>query len=85
MCGIALKEKLIEVEHFKNSVAKQNVSLRLKGMHFLVAEDNELNAEIITELLKAEGVTCDISENGQLAVERFTLSLRTNMTRYSWT
>lgn len=33
-----------------------------------------MNAEIITELLKAEGATCDISENGQLAVERFTLS-----------
>ena len=67
-----LKEKLIEVEHFKNSVAKEDISLDLKGMHFLVAEDNELNAEIITELLKAEGASCDVSENGQLVVERFT-------------
>ena len=69
-----LKEKLIEVEYFKNSVTKNNVSMDLKGMRFLVAEDNELNAEIITELLKAEGASCDISENGQLAVERFTSS-----------
>lgn len=68
---INLKEKLIEVEHFKNSVSKEDVSLDLKGMHFLVAEDNELNAEIVTELLKSEGATCDVSENGKLTVERF--------------
>lgn len=67
-----LKEKLIEVEHFKNSVSKDDVKLDLKGMHFLLAEDNELNAEIVTELLKAEGAACDVSENGQLVVERFT-------------
>lgn len=67
-----LKEKLIEVEHFKNSVAKEDVLLDLNGMNFLVAEDNELNAEIITELLKAEGASCDIVGNGELAVERFT-------------
>lgn len=66
-----LKEKLIEVEHFKNSVSKENVSLNLHGMHFLVAEDNELNSEIIIELLKAEGASCDVAENGQLAVDKF--------------
>lgn len=43
----------------------------LKGMHFLLAEDNELNSEIVTELLKAEGATCDVAVNGQLAAERF--------------
>jgi len=67
-----LKEKLIEVEHFKNSVFRKNVSLNLHGMHFLVAEDNELYSEIIVELLKAEEATCDVAENGQIAVEKFT-------------
>lgn len=43
----------------------------LQGMHFLVAEDNEINAEILTELLNVEEATCEIVENGQLAVERF--------------
>lgn len=69
-----LKEKLIEVEHFKNSVSKEDVSLDLNGMHFLLAEDNELNSEIITELLKAEGADCDLAENGKLAVEQFEAS-----------
>ncbi|MCI8566104.1 MAG: response regulator [Lachnospiraceae bacterium] len=43
----------------------------LTGMHFLAAEDNEINAEILTELLDMEGATCEIVENGRLAVERF--------------
>ena len=30
----------------------------LQGMRFLCAEDNELNAEILTELLKVEGAEC---------------------------
>ena len=67
-----LKEKLIEVEHFKNSVSKEEVKLDLKGMHFLLAEDNGLNSEIVTELLKAEGATCDVAGNGKFVVERFT-------------
>lgn len=43
----------------------------LEGMHFLAAEDNEINAEILEELLDMEGADCEIVENGQLAVERF--------------
>ena len=43
----------------------------LNGLHFLVAEDNEINAEILSELLDVEGATCEIMENGQLVVERF--------------
>ncbi len=66
-----LKEKLIEVEHFKNAVSKEDVSLNLTGLHFLLAEDNELNAEIMVELLKSEGAFCDVEENGQKAVDRF--------------
>lgn len=43
----------------------------LEGLHFLAAEDNEINAEILTEILDMEGASCEIVENGQLAVERF--------------
>ena len=69
---INLKEKLLEVEHFKNSVAKPDVEIDLKGMHFLLAEDNELNSEIMVAILDSENATCEVVENGQLAVERFT-------------
>ena len=47
----------------------------LKGMRFLCAEDNELNAEILTELLKIEGAECTICENGKRALETFEQSV----------
>ena len=43
----------------------------LEGMMFLCAEDNELNAEILTELLHMEGADCKICENGRLVADEF--------------
>ena len=43
----------------------------LKGMRFLCAEDNEINAEILMELLKIEGAECTICENGKRVLEAF--------------
>ena len=43
----------------------------LQGMRFLCAEDNELNAEILIELLKIEGAECTICENGEEILKVF--------------
>ena len=43
----------------------------LEGLKVLVAEDNEINAEILEELLSFEGVVCERTINGQEALERF--------------
>ena len=43
----------------------------LKGMRFLCAEDNKLNAEILMELLKIEDAECTICENGEKVLETF--------------
>lgn len=43
----------------------------LDGLLFLVAEDNELNIEILTELLSMEGARCEVAGNGQEAAEMF--------------
>ncbi|MCM1540111.1 MAG: response regulator [Blautia sp.] len=43
----------------------------IKGLRVLAAEDNEVNAEILKELLAMEEVECDIASNGKIAVERF--------------
>lgn len=40
------------------------------GMHLLVAEDNELNREVITELLSMHGIKCECTEDGALCLER---------------
>lgn len=42
-----------------------------KGMHLLVAEDNDLNYEVAEELLAMYGVTCERAENGAICVGKF--------------
>ncbi|MCI8597082.1 MAG: response regulator [Lachnospiraceae bacterium] len=69
----ALKEKVFEMHtREEGDVWSRGEELNLEGEHFLVAEDNEINAEILEELLEIEGATCEIMTNGQLVVERFT-------------
>ena len=52
-----------------SATAPKDISI--KGLKVLAAEDNEINAEILTELLEIEEVECDIAENGQIALEMF--------------
>ena len=47
----------------------QEVSLA--GLHILIVEDMELNAEILTDLLELEDMTVEWAENGKRAVEMF--------------
>ncbi len=69
----AFQEKLLELQgHGEDEAEKEpQQELNLSGLHFLAAEDNEINAEILREILLIEGADCEIVENGQLAVERF--------------
>lgn len=43
----------------------------LQGLHFLVAEDNELNEEILTEILAMKGATSQAVSDGQKALDAF--------------
>ena len=52
-------------------VYEQDVAVQLKRAGILLAEDNEINAEIVTELLKESGAQVDLAVNGKIAVERF--------------
>ena len=65
----ALRTKIEEL--WNEKAPEPEASCDLEGMRFLAAEDNEINAEILTELLEIEGASCEIVSNGQLAVERF--------------
>lgn len=46
----------------------------LNGMRILLAEDNDLNAEIALELLQLQGAQADRAANGQEALDCFTAS-----------
>ena len=41
----------------------------LKNIRILVAEDNDLNYEIISEMLEIKEISCDRAENGQIAYD----------------
>jgi len=43
---------------------------RLKGLRALLVEDNEFNQQVATELLADMGLTVDVAENGQVAVDK---------------
>ena len=65
----AFREKVTELWG-EPSVPEEDAG-DLKGMRFLAAEDNEINAEILEELLAVEGAVCQVEANGRLALERF--------------
>lgn len=56
-------------EHYINEAA-----LKLDNLHILIAEDNELNAEILTEILGEYNITSEVARNGREAVEMFATS-----------
>lgn len=59
-------------EHAPEVAAAEAVDLTCcAGMRLLVAEDNELNREVVTELLAMQGIHCDCVEDGALCLERF--------------
>ncbi len=68
--ALHLKERLLDLCR-DQELPEETVPDLLNGCHFLAAEDNELNAEILIELLKMQGADCHVVENGQLAVEAF--------------
>ena len=48
---------------------------RSGGLRILVAEDNELNGEIILEMLRENGFEGELAENGKIALKKFSDSL----------
>ncbi len=61
-------KKYMNIEELQGTSSDEN---DLAGRHILVAEDNELNWEIINELLTDIGMELDWTENGQLCVEKY--------------
>jgi len=51
------------------SVEPEDDHSDLQGLHILVAEDNDINWEIISAMLAMFGITTDRAENGQVCVD----------------
>ena len=61
----------IDADMKDRTETEEKTEASIQGLHVLLAEDNELNAEIATELLQSIGLTVDWAENGAIAVDRF--------------
>lgn len=61
------------IRHLRNiNVVQEEAPVSiLRGMRFLCAEDNALNAEILTALMNMYGAICDIYPDGDQLVEAF--------------
>ncbi len=54
----------------EKAVLKEKALPSLQGISILVAEDNEMNQQIVTELLESAGARVEIAANGQEAVDK---------------
>ena len=65
-----LCDKAVTDEKSKAECAAMNLS----GKQVLLVEDNYLNAEIVTLMLKEKGIVVALAENGKLGIEKFIAS-----------
>ena len=65
---LAKRGETLETSHEKEDVATQ---YSFEGKRFLMAEDNDFNAEIACELLGALGVIVDVANDGPVVVDMF--------------
>ena len=69
--SILLKRGDIAESSAKAEPAKEEEIVSLEGLRVLMAEDVDLNAEILTDLLDMEGISAEHAENGRIAVDMF--------------
>lgn len=66
----------LDVQYFSDEYSlhsdEENTDISVgQGLHLLIAEDNELNYEILSEQLEMRNITCDHAENGKECVDMF--------------
>lgn len=70
--AVTQEQNYIEAETKSDTDA---ASPDLDNLNVLIAEDNEINAEILTEILKERNITSEVARNGREAVEKFASSV----------
>ena len=68
---LAASNETAETYH---ATSEDALAYNFKGKRFLLAEDNELNALITTEVLRDLGVAVDVANDGPVVVKKFTES-----------
>ena len=60
--------------HAKGIITADKIKVNLEGRHILLAEDVQINAEIMMMVLAVRGIDADLAENGRIAVDKFKAS-----------
>lgn len=68
------KEQQLQLQKQSKNSEDEDKEYDLSGIHILMAEDNELNAEIAKTMLEISGAEVSIAENGKEAVSLFEAS-----------
>lgn len=68
---ITLPFEIVEKKVEEETGTREQDNLEIAGLHLLLVEDNELNAEIARTLLEDEGVVVEAVMNGKEAVDTF--------------
>ena len=71
----------VVIEEFKSAIQKKTLQDRssekkadLSGKRILLAEDMQVNAEIMLMVLEIKGMIVELAENGRIALEKFEAS-----------
>lgn len=64
----------------KPTKAASQAKIDLSSLQVLLVEDNALNQQIALEMLRSQGITVDLAENGQQAIERIQQIQRAQVT-----
>ena len=68
-------ERQRETLELRKESSNSKIEYDFNGRRFLLAEDNEINAMITTEMLKIRGAEVDIANDGPVVVDMFALIL----------
>ena len=67
-------EEFMSAMKRKGVISPEKNKADLEGRHVLLAEDVQINAEIMMMVLAVRGIEADLAENGKIAVEKFAAS-----------
>lgn len=65
------RAQVVETSDETNSTES---SVSVAGLHVLIAEDMEMNAEVLADLLEIKEISSEWAENGKVAVEMLSQS-----------
>lgn len=67
-----MQHKLADVKYYKKQeqLSREDLKIEFRGRHILLAEDNELNAEIAVAILEKMGFVVDRVEDGIFCVNK---------------